>query len=72
VIFQTQDTPGPNRDTGPVSNLSAKAEIFTAPPLLEKRMIARIQRLELTVWEMLVVAILVGLVAATFVALPVG
>ncbi len=35
-------------------------------------MIARIQRLELTVWEMLVVAALMGLVAATFVAIPVG
>jgi hypothetical protein len=35
-------------------------------------MIARIQRLELTVWEMCAVAALVGLVAAALIAIPVG
>ena len=35
-------------------------------------MIARIQRLDLTVWEMLAVAVAVGLVAAAFVAIPVS
>lgn len=35
-------------------------------------MIARIQRLDLTVWEMLAVAVAAGLVAAAFVAIPVG
>ena len=35
-------------------------------------MIARIQRLELSLVEVVAVALLVGLVAAAFVAIPVG
>ena len=35
-------------------------------------MIARIQHLELTVWETFAVAGLVGLIAAALVAIPVG
>ena len=72
AIFQTQDTPGSNRDTPGPSSFQAKAETGRHRLCWEKRMITRLQRLDLSLWEMVAVAFVVGLVAAAFVALPVG
>jgi hypothetical protein len=35
-------------------------------------MISRLQRLDLTLWEMVAFAVLVGLAAAALIAIPVG